>query len=174
MGKIEKIVSVFILMVVLLIFSGCTATMPTQSSGVLSANQQRTLNLATDRAIEMANINPERIEGKNVFTDVRGVGAADLGKQHVSAYIKSKMENIGVNAVEEKDASDVQIVFNLDIAGVDTQFGKFLFWRWIDTKAHIDMRLKIINGSVSEKKGVGTASFNQGWFLGLGPTEKLK
>jgi hypothetical protein len=159
----------------ILYISGCSATRPSESAGVLSSIQQKTLNLATVRAIQQANLDLSQLKGKDIYLDVGVVGSADLGKQHVAAQIPSLLQSEELKIVSSKDAASSTIKCNMNIAGVDTRYGDFLFWRWVDTIAEVEMVFEVPRDGNSEKrKGDGTAKFHQGWFLGFGPSASLE
>ena len=161
----------------ILYISGCSATRPTGSTGVLSSIQQKALNLATERAIQRAygNVDTSPLKGKKIYIDIGTVGAADLGRQHVNTQISPLLQNMGLKIVNSRDLSDSTIACDLNIAGVDTRYGDFLFWRWIDTIAEVDLALdNPRNGNTGKLKGNGIAKFHQGWFLGIGPSESLE
>ncbi len=170
-----KTTLVFGVIPLMLVASGCTTTMPVGGTGVLSTYQQKTLNLATQRAIDQAGIDAKFLGNEKLYVDIKGVGSADLGKQHVSGKILSILESKGANIVEDKSTAESVLVCNLSLAGVDTQFGPTLFGRKIDTKADVGLEFKKGQGSqVVQKNGSGTALFHQEWFLGFGPSESLK
>jgi hypothetical protein len=161
---------------ILLMFvaSGCTATMPVGGTGVLSSYQQKALNLATQRAIDQAGIDANFLGNEKLYVDIKGVGSADLGKQHVSGRILSILGDKGANIVEDKSTADSVLVCSLNLAGVDTQVGPTLFGRKIDTKADVGLEFKKEQGpQVIKKNGTGTALFHQEWFFGFGPSESL-
>lgn len=166
----------FLFILVIMYISGCSVTRPTGSTGVLSSIQQKTLNLATERAVQQAGVEASLLEGKKIYFDISGVGAADLGKQHVSTQVSLLLQRKGARIVDNKNSSDSTIDCDLNIAGVDTRHNAFLFWRSIDTIAEVDLMFEILhNDGISEKrKGKGISTFHQGWFLGIGPSESLK
>jgi hypothetical protein len=173
--NVLKMTLVFGIIPLMLVASGCTTTMPVGGTGVLSSYQQKALNLATQRAIDQAGIDAKFLGNEKLYVDIKGVGSADLGKQHVSGRILSILANKGANIVDDKSTADSVLVCNLNLAGVDTQVGPTLLGRKIDTKADVGLEFKKGQGpQVIQKNGTGTALFHQEWFLGFGPSESLK
>ena len=172
---LKAVLSLCIVLSILYI-SGCSATRPTGSTGVLSSIQQKALNLATERAVQQAYMDAttSQLKEKDIYLDIFGVGVADLGKQHVSGQISSLLQRKGLKIVRSKDLAGTTITCNLNLAGVDTRYGAFLFWKSIDTIAEVELILEVPrNGFMEKRKGNGVSKFHQGWFLGIGPSESL-
>lgn len=156
---------------------GCSTTeiLPPPNVGVLSAMHQRALNAATARAIERAGIDEGFLGPEKVYVDVKAVGAADLGKQHVTGAVLAELETLGAHLVDDPTQADSTISCFINVAGTDPGEGEFLFWKWKEVKADVELSFKKTTGQVVIKKqGVGTATYNETWFLGLGPKTKIK
>jgi hypothetical protein len=158
--------------------AGCatkTEILPPTNVGVLSAMHQRALNAATTRAIEQAGIDESFLGPEKVYLDVKAVGAADLGKQHVSGAVLSELDTLGAVVVDDPSAADSTVSCLIHVAGTDPDKGEFLFWKWKEVKADVELSFaKTIGQKVIKKRGVGTATYNETWFLGFGPETKIK
>ena len=156
---------------------GCSTTeiTPPTNVGVLSAMHQRALNAATVRAIEQAGIDEFFLGIEKIYLDVKAVGAADLGKQHVAGAVLAELDTLGAHLLDDPTQADSTVSCFINVAGTDPDEGEFLFWRWKEVKADVQLSFKKTTGQVAIKKqGVGTATYNETWFLGLGPETKIK
>ena len=155
---------------------GCQSTIPTAASGVLSNIHQKTLALATERAMAAAGIDHSVFGNAKVLATCRGVGQADLGKQHVESVVMEELRKQGVTIVDDPSAATATASFALYNAGVDVKQGSFLFSRWIDTIGEVRLRMEFAEGGGApvQREGAGTAKFHQAWFMDMGPSESLK
>jgi hypothetical protein len=143
--------------------------------GVLSAMHQRALNVATTRAIEQAGIDEEFLGPGKTSVEVKSVGAADLGKQHVSGAVMAELDTMGARLVDDPALADSVISCFINVAGTDPDEGEFLFWKWKEVKADVQLTFSKASGAaVIKKQGVGAAVYNETWFLGMGPETKIK
>lgn len=170
-------------MVVLLVLlfivaaAGCSTTeiLPSTNVGVLSAMHQRALNVATARAIEQAGIDESFLGPGKIYVDVKAVGAADLGKQHVTGAVLAELDTLGAHFLDDPTQADSTISCFINVAGTDPDEGEFLFWKWEEVKADVELSFKKTTGQkVVKKQGVGVATYNETWFLGFGPETKIK
>lgn len=177
---IERFVRAVILSAPLLLVTatGCSTNvevMPPVSVGVLSAMHQRALNAATARAIEQAGINEDFVAPQRIYVDVKAVGAADLGKQHVSGAVLSELDTLGAVIVDDPTTADSTVSCFIHVAGTDPDEGEFLLWKWKEVKADVELSFtKTAGQKVIKKQGVGKATYNETWFIGLGPETKIK
>ena len=165
---------IFLSMVAL---AGCSTTemLPPSNIGVLSAMHQRALNAATARAIEQAGVDEEFLGPGNVFLDIKAVGAADLGKQHVNGTVMAELDTLGARILDSPARADATISCFINVAGTDADDGEFLFWKWEEVKADVVLSFSKTTGrQVIKKQGVGTATYNETWFLGFGPETKIR
>ena len=160
----------------LIVLAGCSGTVPAGATGVLSSIQQKTLNLATKRAMDAAAIDAAFLGENKYYLRFGEIGQADIGKQHVSGAIRSEFLERGAQLVEDLSAGDCTLVCRIHVAGIDTRPG--LFWplfKWIDTRGEVDLTVeKKCDSILSSKRGAETAKFNQLWVLGIGPSESIK
>jgi len=175
----EKIKVVFVSLVSLVIMTaaGCSTVevQPPTNVGVLSAMHQRALNAATVRAIEQAGVDEFFVGSEKIYIDVKAVGAADLGKQHVTGSVLSELETIGASTVKDPAGADSTIACFIHVAGTDPGEGEFLFWKWKTVKADVELNFTKATGQkVIKKQGVGKATYSETWFFGFGPETKIK
>ena len=157
--------------------SGCNSMEipPPTNVGVLSAMQQRALNAATVRAIKQAGVDEFFLGPEKIYVDVKAVGAADLGKQHVAGAVLAELDTLGTGFLDDPTQADSTVSCFINVAGTDPGEGEFLFWKWKKVKADVELSFKKTTGQVVIKKqGVGKATYNETWFLGLGPKRKIK
>ena len=170
---ITLLVAVFILAA-----AGCETTQHVVAQtkvGVLSAMHQRALNAATVRAIEQAGIDAGFLGPGKIYVDVKAVGAADLGKQHVSGAVQSELDTLAAQIVDDQAQADSTISYFINVAGTDPDKGAFLLWNWKEVKADVELSFKKTTGQeVVSKRGVGAATYRETWFLGMGPETKIK
>jgi len=176
--RLTKVVVIWPAVLFIMGAAGCATNVevtPQVSVGVLSAMHQRALNAATTRAIEQAGINEDFVAPEKVYVEVKAVGAADLGKQHVSGAVLSELDTLGAVIVDDPTAADSTVTCFIHVAGTDPDEGEFLFWRWKEVKADVELSFaKTVGQKVIKKRGVGTAKYNETWFLGFGPETKIK
>jgi len=175
--RFVKTVIVSLVPLFIVTVNGCSTTEipPPTNVGVLSAMHQRALNAATIRAIEQAGIDELFLGPEKIYVDVKAVGAADLGKQHVMGAVLAELDTLGARLIDDPAQADSTVSCFINVAGTDPDEGKFLFWKWKEVKADVELSLKKTTGQVMIKKqGVGTARYNETWFLGLGPERKIK
>lgn len=162
---------------VIIATGGCTTTeiMSPTNAGVLSAMHQRALNTATVRAIEQAGIDELFLGSEKIYIDVKAVGPADLGKQHVAGAVIDELDTIGATIVDDPNASDSTVSCFINVAGTDPDEGELLFWRWKKVKADVELSFtKATSQKIIKKQGVGTATYNETWFFDLGPETKIQ
>ena len=175
--RFVKVVAVSLLAVFILATAGCSTTeiLPPSNVGVLSAMHQRALNVATARAIERAGIDENFLGPGKVYVDVKAVGAADLGKQHVRGAVIAELDTIGQIMLDNPSQADSLISCYIHVAGTDPDEGAFLFWKWESVKADVELSFsKTAGRKVIKKQGVGTATYSETWFLGFGPETRIK
>ena len=162
----------------LVIDAGCgsSMTIPAGAQGVLSTIQQKALALAAERALTQANLDSTAM-GKNKVQlqfDVADT-SSNLAKVHVKYVLTERLRTMSAGIADSGDASARSIQCQVALAGIDTNVGSFLFWRWIDTKAEVQLRFKDgATTSAAEKNGGATAQYHQSWFMDFGPDEVMK
>lgn len=158
---------------VLFLITGCGSPPRSEHSpGTLSTNEQRALTIATERAIEQAGLNAAFLGDKRLFVDVRGIGVADLGKQHVQGTIIPLIQNQGATVEFDKSKADSVLITYIRIAGVE----RLIKDTWHQTRGDVELIFqRSIGGDVVEKQGIGsvTITYSKG-FLGLFPNEKIR
>jgi hypothetical protein len=177
MERFVKAVFVSLASLVIMTAAGCSTTkiLPPTNVGVLSAMQQRALNEATVRAVEQAGINEFFLGSDKIYIDVKAVGAADLGKQHVTGAVLAELETIGATTVKDPARANSIVSCFINVAGTDPADGEFLFWKWKDVKADVQLSFTKTTGQiVIKKQGVGKATYSETWFLGFGPETKIR
>ena len=176
--RIFTAITVSLVLLYIMTVSGCSSTeppRPTSKIAVLSAMHQRALNAATVRAIEKAGVDEFFLGPEKIYIDVKAVGAADLGKQHVAGAILAELDTLGARPVNDPAQADSTVSCFIHVAGMDPGEGEFLFWKWKEVKADVELSFnKTIGRLTTKKKGVGKATYNETWFLGLGPERKIK
>jgi len=175
--RIFNAVIVLLVTLFIMIVSGCSSMdIPTPTNvGLLSAMHQRALNAATVRAIKQAGVDEFFLGPEKIYVDVKAVGAADLGKQHVAGAVLAELDTLGTHSVDDPAQADSTVSCFINVAGTDPGEGEFLFWKWKKVKADVELSFKKTTGQVVIKKqGVGKATYNETWFLGLGPERKIK
>lgn len=168
----------FCSMALLVVAAGCGTTVevsPATNVGVLSAMHQRALNAATVRAIEQAGVDEYFLGSGKVYLDVKAVGAADLGKQHVSGAVLAELDTLGAVILDDPTKAASTVHCFIHVAGTDPEEGEFLFWKWKEVKADVELGFsKVTAQKVMKKQGVGKATYSESWFLGIGPETKIK
>jgi len=176
--RIFKAMIVSLVPLYIVTVSGCSSTeppRPTSKIGVLSATHQRALNAATVRAIEQAGVDEFFLGPEKIYVDVKAVGAADLGKQHVAGAVLAELDTLGAHSVNDPAQADTTVSCFIHVAGMDPSEGEFLFWKWKEVKADVELSFKKTTDQIATKKqGVGKATYNETWFLGMGPERKIK
>ena len=66
---------------------------------------------------------------EKMYFDVKAVGSADLGKQHVSGAVLSELDTIGAQFAAERAQADSTISYLIHVAGTDPDEGEFLLWK---------------------------------------------
>jgi hypothetical protein len=175
--KLVKVLFVSLASLSIIALVGCSTVkvQPPTNVGVLSAMHQRALNAATVRAIEQAGISELLAGSEKIYIDVKAVGAADLGKQHVTGSVLAEMENMGASVVKDPSQANSTVTCHINVAGTDPSDGEFLFWKWKEVKADVELDFTKTTGQkVIKKQGVGKATYNETWFFGFGPETKIK
>lgn len=175
--RLVKVLVISLVPLFVVAAGGCSTTevLPPTNVGVLSAMHQRAMNAATVRAIEQAGIDEDFLGPGRIYIDVKAVGSADLGKQHVSGAILAELDALGAHILEDPAQADSTIYCFINVAGTDPADGKFLFWKWEEVKADVELSFSKTTGlKVIKKQGVGTATYKETWFFGMGPETKIK
>lgn len=156
--------------------SGCSQAIPTQPHGVLSTIHQKTLALAAERAVEQAGLTKNQLGTERVSLVMSSIPDSDLGKKHSARVTTDLVRNASGTYVESPDQADRRIDLDVLSAGVDVKNGSLLGFSWLETTAEVSVRAKSLKGNASpeEREGSGTSVFKQVWWLGIGPSEKLK
>lgn len=158
------------------LLGGCTETLPTPPSGILSVIHQKTLKKATDRALDQAKVTSEQYGKSKVQLtfDLRDANP-DLGKQHVKSVIAARFRTAAAEVASNADADALPILCQILLAGADISTGECFGFRWVDTKAEVQLRIiEKDPDKPAQREGTGVATYNQTWWLGMGPWEKLK
>ena len=164
-----------VLLAMLVVATGCQATIPTTPSGVLSTIHQKTLELAAERAMDQAEVSTDRLGPHKLYIKFQEVQDTDLGKQHVRRIIEDRLRTCSAGLVEDPEEAGRDITCQVLLAGVDVSQGAFFGFSWLDTKAEVQLRFQESSGGgTTEKEGTGTAKYRQLWWIGIGPSEKLK
>jgi hypothetical protein len=175
---IRMVVVLSVVLFLLAAGTGCATNVevtPQVTAGVLSAMHQRALNAATTRAVEQAGIDEDFMASEKIYIEVKAVGAADLGKQHVSGAVLSELDTLGAVILDDPARADSTVTCLIHVAGTDPGDGEFLFWKWKEIKADVELSFnKTAGQKVIKKRGVGTATYSETWFLGFGPETKIK
>ncbi len=163
-------------LLIMLSLAGCSQTAPTLPHGVLSTIHQKTLAVATERAAEQAGLAKNELGTDRVFLSVAPIPDTDLGKRHCARVITDCIKGVSAGVVDNASDADRQLDLDILTAGVDVKHGALLGFSWLETMAEIKIRVKSVKGAASpeEREGGGTAVFQQVWWFGIGPTEKLK
>jgi hypothetical protein len=166
------------LAVSLVIGSGCgsSMTMPAGAAGMLSTIQQKALALAAERALTQANLDSAALGKSKVQLqfDIADT-SPNLAKVHVKYVLTERLRALSAGLADAGDTTAHTISCQIVLAGVDTNVGTFLLWRWLDTKAEVQLRFKDGGtAAVAEKTGGATGQYSQSWFMDFGPDEKFK
>lgn len=167
-------VAIFAISLAICASSGCQATIPTIPHGVLSTIHQKCLARAAERALDQADVTRDTLGKQKVFLTLEQAPDTDLGKQHVRRVVHDRFRSDSAGLVESGATADRQVTCQILLAGVDVTQGALLGFRWLDTKAEVQLRVTSGGDAVHENNGTGTAVYRQLWWLGIGPTEKLK
>jgi hypothetical protein len=82
---------------------------------------------------------------------------------------------LGAAVVDDPSAADSTVSCLIHVAGTDPDKGEFLFWKWKEVRADVELSFaKTVGQKVIKKRGVGTATYNETWFLFFGPERKIK
>jgi len=149
----------------LLALAGCQATAPTAPSGVLSVIHQKALERATHQAVEATALCLP--EGQGIA--LAPVDGNDLGKKYVAQVLEGRFP---LSATSAGDAANTGVTCQILLAGVDVTTSGFLFVRTVRTNAEVQLRFRDPASDPCNKEGTGTASYNQTWIFGLGPSVK--
>lgn len=158
-------------LLVCLASAGCQSTMPAGPAGVLSAIQQKTLDLATRKAIADAHFSADAVRSKGLRLRMADVDGNDLGKQFVAGVVRDQLQ--GMDSAEPA-AGGRDLDCQIALAGVDINLGGFLFVKSIATTAEVQLRFREAGGNLPTTAGTGTARHKQTWIFNLGPSVKLQ
>lgn len=142
------------------------------SPGILSTNEQRALTMATERAIEQAGLDASFLGDKKLYLDVRNIGAADLGRQHVAGMLVPLLENQGAIIEFDESNADSILITYIRIAGVERERKG----DWNKTRGDVELGFqRKIGGNMIEKRGIGsvTITYDKGLF-GMFPNESIR
>lgn len=151
--------------------TGCQSTLPAGPSGVLSVIQQKTLDLATKKAIQQANMSPEKVRSAGLRLKFAEVDGSDLGKNFVAGVVKDHLQ--GMDSPQPAPGGrdlDCQVV----LAGVDIGQGGILIIKTISTRAEVQLRFRDPAANPAITEGTGMARHKQTWIFGLGPSVELE
>lgn len=156
-------------------FCGCSQSIPAPSQGVLSTIHQKTIGLATERALQQAEVSSENLGQHSVHLEFVEIADSDLGKRHAGRVARDCFRKASGSLVEGNENADWTIQAELLTTGVDVKNGAFFGFSWLETTAEVQIRLEATTAGkpMVEKEGTGTSRFKQVWWIGIGPTETL-
>ena len=156
-------ITLSVLGVLLLLLSGCTSKQTPNTAGVLSTVQQKTLTIATEEALENADITEESFDtlfGKrklNLTFDA--ISDSDLGRKHVAGIVKDRVRSMSGGL----DKSGKTLHCTVLLAGVDVARTNLGIYQSRITKA--DVKLRLDYGG-KDYEGEGNAQYEQKWLVG--------